>query len=187
MKSLKYYFTSQNPNEKILHIVHRHWFNMFIQYIPILALLGIMIISFIMHPYIFHSFAHEGARVLFFFLQTFFFLFIWIYGFVIWFDYYLDIWIITTHRIVNVEQKGLFSRQVSELKFHQIQDVSTDVKGFFPTILNFGDITVQTAAEQSRFLFRSVGSPYKIKSEIMTLQKKHATELYAQKSQTTTK
>ena len=133
----------------------------------------------------FNNFTHDGARILFYFLQTFFLLFIWIYGFVIWFDYYLDIWIITTHRIVNVEQKGLFSRQVSELKFNQIQDVSTDVKGFFPTILNFGDITVQTAAEQSRFLFRSVGDPYKIKSEIMTLQKKR-TSNHAKESQEVT-
>jgi uncharacterized membrane protein YdbT with pleckstrin-like domain len=172
MQSLNYYFSSQSPDEKIIHTVHRHWFNMFVQYIPIFALLGLMIISFIMYPYIFNDFAHNGARVLFYFLQTFFLLFIWIYGFVIWFDYYLDIWIITTHRVVNVEQKGLFSRQVSELKFHQIQDVSTDVKGFFPTILNFGDLTVQTAAEQSRFLFRSVGNPYKLKAEIMNLQKK---------------
>lgn len=172
MKPLDFYFTSQNPNEKILHVIHRHWFNMFIQYIPILALLGVMFLSLFMYPYIFSNFAHDGARILFYFIQTFFLLFIWIYGFVIWFDYYLDIWIITNVRVVNVEQKGLFSRQVSELKFHQIQDVSTDIKGFFPTVLNFGDITVQTAAEQSRFLFRSVGNPYKVKSELMKLQKK---------------
>jgi len=95
---------------------------------------------------------------------------------VIWFDYYLDIWIITTNRIVNVEQKGLFSRQVSELKFHHIQDVSTDVKGFFPTLLNFGDVTVQTAAEQSHFIFRSVGNPYKIKSDIMHHVKKNISQ-----------
>ncbi len=174
MKSLKYYFTEQNADEKILYVVHRHWFNMFVQYIPIIAMLCIMIVSFIMYPYIFSSFTHDGGRILFYFFQTFFLLFIWMYGFVIWFDYYLDIWIITTERIVNVEQKGLFSRQVSELKLHQIQDVSTDVKGFFPTIFNFGDITVQTAAEQSRFLFRSVGSPYMIKAAIMKLQKRHA-------------
>lgn len=156
-----------------MHVIHRHWFNMFVQYIPIFAILGIMFISFAMYPYIFENFAQEGSRTLFYFIQTFFLLGIWIYGFVIWFDYYLDIWIITSHRVVNVEQKGLFSRQVSELKFHQIQDVSTDVKGFFPTILNFGDITVQTAAEQSRFLFRSVGNPYDLKAKITQLQKKH--------------
>ena len=172
MKPLDFYFSSQHPDEKIIFIVHRHWFNMLVQFIPLLSLLGIMIISFIMQPYIFEDFAQEGGQTIFFFLQTFFLIFIWIFGFIIWFDYYLDIWIITTERIVNVEQKGLFSRQVSELKFYHIQDISTDIKGFFPTILNFGDITVQTAAEQSHFIFRSVGNPYKIKSDLMYQVKK---------------
>jgi uncharacterized membrane protein YdbT with pleckstrin-like domain len=172
MKPLDFYFSSQHPNEKILYIIHRHWFNMFMQFIPLIALLSVMTISFIMQPFIFDTFASAGGQTLFFFLQTFFLIFIWIFGFVIWFDYYLDIWIITTERIVNVEQKGLFSRQVSELKFHHIQDISTDIHGFFPTILNYGDITVQTAAEQSHFIFRSVGNPYKIKSNLMHQAKK---------------
>ncbi len=167
MKSLEFYFSSQHPNEKILFVIHRHWFNMLIQYIPIFALLTIMTFSFFMYPFVIDNFTIVGARAIFFFIQTFLLLLIWIYGFIIWFDYYLDIWIITSERIVNVEQKGLFSRQVSELKFQFIQDVSTDVKGFFPTILNYGDLTVQTAAEQSNFIFRSVGNPYKIKGDIM--------------------
>ncbi|MFA5986723.1 MAG: PH domain-containing protein [Parcubacteria group bacterium] len=176
MKPLDYYFTSQNPNEQIIRIIHRHWFNIVIQFMPIYALLGTMFLSIILYPYIFTEFIDEGAKTLFYFLQTFFALLMWIYGFVIWFDYYLDIWIMTTERIVNVEQKGLFSRQVSELKYRSIQDVSTEVKGFFPTIFNFGDLTVQTAAEQSRFIFRSVGNPYEIKSQIVTQQRKKSLE-----------
>lgn len=172
MKPLDFYFSSQHPDEKIIFIIHRHWFNMLIQFIPLMALMFIMLVSFVMQPYIFDNFAPAGGQTIFFFLQTFFLIFIWIFGFVIWFDYYLDIWIITTERIVNVEQKGLFSRQVSELKFRHIQDISTNIQGFFPTILNYGDITVQTAAEQSHFIFRSVGNPYKIKSDIMHYSKK---------------
>lgn len=176
MRPIDYYFSLQSGDEKILRIIHRHWFNIVIQFIPIFALLGMMFLSIVLYPYIFTEFIDDSARILFYFLQTFFALLMWIYGFIIWFDYYLDIWIMTTERIVNVEQKGLFSRQVSELKYRMIQDVSTDVKGFFPTILNFGDLTVQTAAEQSRFMFRSVGNPYHIKAEIMAQQKKKGLE-----------
>ena len=176
MKPLDYYFSSQNPNEKIISLIHRHWFNILVQYIPVFGLLSVMILSIIFYPYIFTDFADDSARTLFYFLQSLFLLLMWIYGFVIWFDYYLDVWIITTERVVNVEQKGLFSRKVSELKYSHIQDVSTDVKGFFPTILNFGDINVQTAAEQSHFIFRSVGNPYAIKAEIMAQQKRRLAE-----------
>ncbi len=176
MKPLDYYFSSQNPNEKIISLIHRHWFNILVQYIPVFGLLSAMILSIIFYPYIFSDFSNDSARILFYFLQSLFLLLMWIYGFVIWFDYYLDVWIITTERVVNVEQKGLFSRKVSELKYGHIQDVSTSVKGFFPTILNFGDINVQTAAEQSHFTFLSVGNPYAIKAEIMTQQKRRLAE-----------
>lgn len=176
MRPIDYYFSLQSGDERIMRIIHRHWFNIVIQFIPIFVVLGIMFLSIVLYPYIFIGFIDENARMFFYFLQTLFVLLMWIYGFVVWFDYYLDIWIMTTERIVNVEQKGLFSRQVSELKYRMIQDVSTDVKGFFPTVLNFGDITVQTAAEQSRFMFRSVGNPYEIKSQIMAQQKKKGGE-----------
>jgi uncharacterized membrane protein YdbT with pleckstrin-like domain len=135
-----------------------------------------MLLSIVTYPFIFTDFIDDDARVLFYFMQSFLLLIMWIYGFVVWFDYYLDIWIMTNERVVNVEQRGLFSRQVSELKYRAIQDVSTDVRGLFPTIFNFGDVTVQTAAEQSRFIFRSVGNPYEIKAEIMRLQKKKTQE-----------
>jgi hypothetical protein len=167
MQSLDFYFSSKYPNEKILFVIHRHWFNILIQYIPIFIILTLMVFSFLFYPSLIEDITLPGAQIIFFFLQTFLLLIIWIYGFMIWFDYYLDIWIITSERIVNVEQKGLFSRQVSELQFQFIQDVSTEVQGLFPTVLNYGDVTVQTAAEQSNFIFRSVGNPYKIKGDIM--------------------
>lgn len=176
MSALQYYFSSQNPNETIIRILHRHWFNLIIQLIPAFVMCAIMISSFVLYPYLFSGFTDDGMRIVFFFINSFLFLLMWIYCFVIWFDYYLDIWIMTSERIVNVEQKGLFSRQVSELKYRMIQDVSTDVHGFFPTLFNFGDVTVQTAAEQSRFKFKAVGNPYQLKADIVAQQKKRLAE-----------
>ena len=96
--------------------------------------------------------------------------------FLIWIDYYFDVWIVTERRIINIEQKGLFSRVVSELELEKIQDITTDVKGVIPTFLNFGDLHVQTAAEKERFLFRDIPDPYDVKNLIMNLQKKSESE-----------
>ncbi|MBP6975746.1 MAG: PH domain-containing protein, partial [Candidatus Moranbacteria bacterium] len=105
------------------------------------------------------------------FLLNTFLLFIWLYVFLIWVDYYFDVWIITNERIVNIEQKGLFNREVSELQFSRIQDVTSVVDGFIPTILNFGDVYVQTAAEEERFVFRQIPDPYTIKDMVMQLSR----------------
>jgi len=60
---------------------------------------------------------------------------------------------------------------VSELRFSKIQDITTEVTGFLPTVINFGDVKVQTAGEVSEFLFRTVSDPYSVKNIIMELQK----------------
>jgi hypothetical protein len=79
---------------------------------------------------------------------------------------------VTDRRIVNIEQKGFFSRVVSELELENIQDITTDVRGIIPTFLNYGNLHVQTAAEQERFIFRNIPDPYDVKDIIMNLQKK---------------
>jgi uncharacterized membrane protein YdbT with pleckstrin-like domain len=109
---------------------------------------------------------------LFFFFESSFAMLTWIVFFVIWIDYYLDVWIITDTRVVNIEQKGLFSRQISELELENIQDITTEVKGVIPTFLNYGDVFIQTAAEKERFIFRNIPDPYHTKDVLMALQKK---------------
>jgi len=91
-------------------------------------------------------------------------------AFLIWIDYYFDVWIITTERVINVEQKGMFSRRVSELSYAKVQDITTEVLGFLPSMLNYGDVYVQTAGEQERFVFRTVSDPYHIKNIIAEQQ-----------------
>lgn len=103
-------------------------------------------------------------------------LFMWLYSFLVWIDYYFDVWIITNERIVNIEQKGLFTRRISELRFSRIQDVTSSVNGLVPTVLNFGDVSVQTASEEDHFLFRQVGDPFAVKDEVMRLARKAATD-----------
>jgi hypothetical protein len=178
MKPIDFYFSSQHEDEEILQVYHRHWFDILKQYFPLFILLILMIGGMFLTPYMLDDFVMDGSIYLFYFIETTLLLLIWISGFLIWFDYYLDIWIVTDERVVNVEQRGLFSRHVSELTFLQIQDISTEVNGFIPTVLNYGNVHIQTAAEQSKFVFRAVPNPYKIKSILMTLKqlsrKRHA-------------
>lgn len=56
-----------------------------------------------------------------------------------------DVLILTSLRIVDVDQKGLFSRQVSEAALTAVQDVSWSRKGILQTIFRMGRIKIQTA------------------------------------------
>lgn len=86
-------------------------------------------------------------------------------------DYWLDVWIVTTERIINTEQHGLFNRVVSEVYLHQVQDITSEQKGLVATFLTFGDVFVQTAAERERFQFKNIDNPEDVKIAIGGLAK----------------
>jgi len=165
----RYHFKEQEAGEEILEVVRRHWFNIFWQFIPILAIAFALISLFTIFA---SSLLQVLSPAVLLFVGSFLFLALWMVASVIWVDYYLDVWIITNKRVVNVEQKGLFMREVSELRYNKIQDITTEVHGFLPTMLSFGDVYVQTAGLEPRFLFRSVPFPYKIKDQLVALQKR---------------
>lgn len=169
----RYHFDGQKPQEQILMVVHRHWFDILSQFILVFFMLFALLGSYFYFPLFFPAFKNPLFHNLFSFLENLFLLLTWVVFFIIWIDYYFDVWIVTDQRIVNIEQKGLFSRVVSELELEKIQDITTDVKGIIPTFLNYGNLYVQTAGEMERFIFRNVPDPYGIKDAIMSLQKKY--------------
>ncbi|MEK9151711.1 MAG: PH domain-containing protein [Patescibacteria group bacterium] len=168
----RYHFRGQRENEKILHIIHRHWFDILSHFLLILVFSALLIASLFIIPLVFPEVLGAQNARFFVFIENTFFIFIWLFGFLTWIDYYFDIWIITNERIVNIEQKGLFVRHISELNFFRVQDVTAIVEGLLPTVLNYGDVEVQTAGEENRFIFRQVPDPYHIKDMVMELSRR---------------
>lgn len=172
----RHHFQGQHENELVLRIIHRHWFNIAIHLLMVFLLSFFLIGSVMSLPILFPEALTEENWPFFLFVQNTILLFIWLYSFLVWIDYYFDVWIVTNERIVNIEQKGLFTRRISELRFSRIQDVTASVNGLVPTVLNFGDVHVQTAAEEERFTFRQVGDPFAVKDTVMRLARESATD-----------
>jgi uncharacterized membrane protein YdbT with pleckstrin-like domain len=87
----------------------------------------------------------------------------------VWVLYYLNMQIITNIRLVDIEQVSLFARTVSELNIHNVQDVTSESHGIFATLFGFGDVYVQTAGAQQRFVFETIGHPEEIKKLLLDL------------------
>ena len=165
-----YHFDGQKNGEEILMVIHRHWFNILTHFSIIFFMILFLFGSYFLTAFFFDEFSEQLLLNLTAFMRSLFFTFLWLLFFAIWIDYYFDVWIVTSERIINIEQKGLFTRVVSELELEKIQDVTTDVRGVIPTFLNYGHLLIQTAGERERFIFRNVPDPYKIKDMIMKLQ-----------------
>ncbi len=116
-------------------------------------------------PALSHPLAQTGLILL---IATYY-LGIWVFFFSQFTDYYLDINIVTNDRIIDINQKGLFGRSISELDLTRVQDVHSEVKGIIPTMLGYGTVVVQTAANEENFIFDQVPNPGKIRQRILEL------------------
>jgi uncharacterized membrane protein YdbT with pleckstrin-like domain len=63
------------------------------------------------------------------------------YYFIMW---YFTVYIVTSERIRQVTQHGLFGKDVVELRLSKIQNISYNIPGFTGEIFKFGTIVIQT-------------------------------------------
>ncbi len=82
--------------------------------------------------------------------------------------YFLNAWVLTNKRIVNIKQRGYFNREVSSLVLSRVQDATTEVTGVLPSVLNIGNITVQTAgAEDELFQMKGIAHPERMRDVLL--------------------
>ncbi len=109
----------------------------------------------------------EYTQLIIILVGSLYYLYISLFIFYTFFDYFLDLWIITDHHIINVEQKSMFMRTVSKEELDRIQDVTSEIKGLFATIFNYGNVIVQTAGTQEHFVFENVPAPQTVVDVIL--------------------
>ena len=80
-------------------------------------------------------------------------------GFLNW---YFNVYFVTTEGVIDVDFFNLINKRVSDAELDKIQDVSYTTGGVLGTMLNFGNVQIQTAAEISEFVFESVPNPEKV-------------------------
>lgn len=89
--------------------------------------------------------------------------------FIGWITYYYDIYILTNKEIVDIAQEGLWGRKIAQFSLLRVQDVNSEVNGFFPTIFNYGNVLVQTAGEQQNFLLKYIPNPQRFSAKVLDL------------------
>jgi uncharacterized membrane protein YdbT with pleckstrin-like domain len=84
-------------------------------------------------------------------------------------DYYLDVWIITSSRIIAIDQRGLFRRSVASCRIERIQNVDVEIHGIIATLIDFGTLRIETAGEDHDFIIRGIGKPREAKASILEI------------------
>lgn len=173
MNNIEEYFCpipGSKDEEKIVIFARKHWIA-FLGHIIIGAVLlfipiVIYLVSIANNSNIFHgillNFLVVGLSVYYLVITTF--------VFTTWITFYYDIYILTEDQIVDITQQGFLGRNISQLSLIRIQDVSSSVHGFWPTLFGYGDVIIETAGERSEtFHLKSIPNPQAFSAKVLEI------------------
>ncbi|OGM26883.1 hypothetical protein A3D00_05440 [Candidatus Woesebacteria bacterium RIFCSPHIGHO2_02_FULL_38_9] len=146
-------FIEKDPEEKIVLIVRRHP----ITNVPWIILSVIMLfVPVVVTSFSFLSFLPIRFQIV---------------GIVVWYlisvafafekflNWFFNVNIITDERVFDVDFVNLVYREITDANLDQIQDVTVKVGSVIRTIFNYGDISIQTAAEIPEIEFDAIPNP----------------------------
>jgi len=85
-----------------------------------------------------------------------------------------NIWAVTNLRVVD--EQGIFRHYSKESPLDKINNLSYD-QSLLGRVMNFGDVEIQTAAEDGATIYRKVSKPKQLKETIAHYRDEYGTEL----------
>lgn len=77
--------------------------------------------------------------------------------------------VMTNERVVDLDQRGLFHRTVSDVTYTRIQDVSFTVKGVRQTLFRYGTLSIETVGSSARIVVPGISHPEEVHDQIMRM------------------
>jgi uncharacterized membrane protein YdbT with pleckstrin-like domain len=151
--------TKLRPEERELFLTRKHWI-VLLRPFAIFLLVGVL--TFLVYT------ANAGNKLTAFrqpaMIVT---LFTVAYVIYCYYERKFNIWVVTNVRVID--EWGVFSHNVKESPLDKINNVSHR-QSIIGQILNFGDVEIQTAAEQGATVLEFVSSPKKLHEAIVSAQ-----------------
>lgn len=145
-------------NERVLEICRRHWVYLWprtVWYL-LLALVPVIAVAVIVGKTA--GLGSAAGKV--FWIAAAVWLVYWaLRVFLNWYRYNNDIWVITNQRIVDSTKTTPFNLKLSTADLVNVQDMTVERAGVLRTLLNYGDVICQTAAELQEFRLTGIPRP----------------------------
>lgn len=156
-------FETQDRKEKIVLLLRRHWITN-LSWIVTAVLLMIAPI-FIQMADLLNFFPGRFQFI------TFLTWYLVLAGYVFerFLTWFFDVNIITDERIVDIDFPSILYRHISSAKIDQVQDVTIKVGGFIRSLLNYGDVSIQTAGTEPEICFEAVPRPERVSKVLYKL------------------
>ncbi|MBN2087914.1 PH domain-containing protein [Candidatus Peregrinibacteria bacterium] len=162
-------FPGQRPDEKVLMVIRKHpivYIRIVMAFI-VTAVIPLMIFLILWFRY--YSFSgHLTVSISISLMACAFLLIGLLITAIAWLNEEFDLFILTDERLIDITQVSFLKRTVASTPLKQIQDTTSNVDGVLATLLNYGNIEVQTAAgDASKFEIDRVPDPAFIARKIL--------------------
>jgi hypothetical protein len=154
------------PDEKIITIVHRHWFVIFSQAVGVAVITLAPLLAWILVG----TLATQNTTSIqidlsaytsyFFYFYSIWLLLNWVTLAHMWTTHHLDIWVVTNRRIIRIDQVSLFRRKIGSFRLEKLQDVNIEIDGLIATFLDYGSVDAQTASGSHDDDFKTTYIPH---------------------------
>lgn len=153
------HFQTQKPDESILLFLRSHLItNLFWVLATIFLIFLPIIIAIILPTLNINIFSPNIARFAIVYI-LFYYLIVFSYAFVNFLHWFYVVFMVTTQQVVDIDYSDIVVHHVAVTSLSQVQDAKYTQSGFIPTLLNYGNIFVQTAGTQPNFEESSVPKP----------------------------
>ncbi len=71
----------------------------------------------------------------------------------------LNVTLVTNQRVITIAHKNFFNREVSQAPLVRISHISQKRKGFFQTILGYGDILINLEGIEKHLIIKNIKNP----------------------------
>lgn len=149
------------PNEKVLQHARRH--PVMIVF-PLAFLFGVLLLDAFFMAQLFR-FGAAGMAV--FVLVGAFALVAAVRAWLLWSS---NVFLVTTHRVIDVDRHGFFEWTVSEADLDRVQDVSVHKHGLLDYLFGTGAIEIQTAGSSAVLEIGHVPHPFALRARITEAQ-----------------
>lgn len=159
-------YIPMEEGESVVMKVHRHWLFILAR---IGGLLGMLVLPVVVAGLlgrlgILDTESVSGAARLV--LWSLWALIAWVTFWRFWTTYYMDIWVVTNKRIIDIDYQRLFDRNIAILRLDRVQDITTHVQGIVGTLLRYGSVNVQTAGSDKEFVIDQIANPEALRDAI---------------------
>lgn len=90
-------------------------------------------------------------------------------------DWYFDVWLLTNVGVIDIDRNGFFDITSTRIEYHMMEGVSYTIRGFWRTVFNFGDVTIDKLGAQTSVVLEDSIHPKKLESKILEFQDKYVT------------